>query len=51
MNGCFVTGALNTSEDNVQKAFNMRNLWRNEIKETERNKPSFDNIQHLIHED
>ena len=32
-----------------EKAFNMRNLWRNEIKDTERKKHSFDNIQHLIH--
>ena len=32
-----------------QKAFNMTNLWRNEIKDTERKKHSFDNIQHLIH--
>ena len=34
-----------------QKAFNMRILRRNEIKDTERKKLSFDNIQHLIHED
>ena len=34
-----------------QKAFNMTNLWRNEIKDTERKKHSFDNIQRLIHDD
>ena len=70
MNGCFVTSALRTSEDNVNLylytdfpeqtimvqsgsgAANLRrNLRRNEIKDTQRKKPSFDNIQHLIHED
>ena len=35
-----------------QKAINMRNLRRNEVKDTEiKKETSFDNIQHLIHKD